>query len=202
MDIATAEIKRPSLAKIWVQVDLLKKLPHRIRLQCGESLPPFWQEVIYDKLPKYCKHCMRLRQDVKDCKLANPHLSEIHAKHESGSFRAKSTGIKQKEIATEQGEGSKIWQQKDKPKDKDKPSSSKVNNMSNGAGQTGVAQGATEAELRQATHMKKLTEGAPETTKSPKEVVEVEEEEEVFEEALDANPEVNINHATTVTLSP
>lgn len=82
LDLATAELKRPSLAKICVQVDLLKKLPHRVHLDCGEELPPFWQEIVYEKLPKYCAHCMRLGHNVRDCKFANP-SSEVHAQHET-----------------------------------------------------------------------------------------------------------------------
>lgn len=36
-DIATEEIKWPCLAKICVEVDLSKKLLHRIKLECGDS---------------------------------------------------------------------------------------------------------------------------------------------------------------------
>lgn len=75
--------------------------------------------------------------------------------------------------------------------------------MSNGAGQTRIDEGTPEAELRQAKQMEKQAEEAPETTKIPKEVFEVEEEEEdVFEEALDENLEVNITQVPTVPLGP
>lgn len=41
IDMLTAEISRPSLAKICVEVDLTKKLPSRIWLECGDSIPGF-----------------------------------------------------------------------------------------------------------------------------------------------------------------
>lgn len=46
IDNATADLSRPSVARIWAKVDLLKKLPHRIWLECGDSLLGFWQEII------------------------------------------------------------------------------------------------------------------------------------------------------------
>lgn len=73
-DLATADIKRPSLAKICIEVDLLKTLPTRVWLESGDAIPGFWQDVEYDKIPKYCRHCKRVGHDVKECKFANPHL--------------------------------------------------------------------------------------------------------------------------------
>lgn len=61
-----------SCAKICIQIDLLKKLPSRLWLECGDSIPGCWQAIEYEKLPKYCKHCMRLGHDVHACMLAHP----------------------------------------------------------------------------------------------------------------------------------
>lgn len=116
--IATTEIKRPSLAKICVHGDLLKKLPHIIRLECGDRLLTFWQELEYEKLPRYCKHCMRLGHDLNDCKLDNPSSSNIHAKHETFVYIAKNKDKQEgkKDAVTEQGGDSNRTQHKTKQK--------------------------------------------------------------------------------------
>lgn len=36
----------------------------------------FWQDVFYEKLLQYCKHCNRLGHDMSACKLAHPELSK------------------------------------------------------------------------------------------------------------------------------
>lgn len=66
MDTPTTKLSRsrPNLAKVCVQADLLKKLPSKIWVTCGESLPGFWQQVQYGNLPTYCRHCNRLGYDV------------------------------------------------------------------------------------------------------------------------------------------
>lgn len=51
-DQPTAEISRTSVARICVQVNLLKKIPSRIWLECGD-LPGFWQSIEVERLPKY-----------------------------------------------------------------------------------------------------------------------------------------------------
>lgn len=52
-ELTTAERTRPSCAKVCVQIDLLKKLPFRIGLECGDSILGCWQSIEYDNLPKY-----------------------------------------------------------------------------------------------------------------------------------------------------
>lgn len=51
----------------------MKRLPHRIWLDC-ESVDGFWQEIIYEKLLSYCKHCKKLGHDISACKIAHPYL--------------------------------------------------------------------------------------------------------------------------------
>lgn len=51
LDIAKAELKRLSIVKICIQVDLLKKLPKRIWIEMGGKLPGFWQDIEYDRIP-------------------------------------------------------------------------------------------------------------------------------------------------------
>lgn len=67
--MATAEICRPSLAKVCVQIDLLIKLPFRVWMECDGSLSGYWQSIEYDKLPHYCRSCVRLGHDMHACKM-------------------------------------------------------------------------------------------------------------------------------------
>src|SRR3954468_18855113 len=50
LDAPTAEITRPNLARLCVEIDLLKSLPPRVWIDC-DSMEGFWQEIIYEKLP-------------------------------------------------------------------------------------------------------------------------------------------------------
>lgn len=72
IDMPTVELSRPSVAKICMQLDLLKKLPSRVWLECGNSLHGFWQPFEYERVPKYCKHCFRLGHDVHSRKITHP----------------------------------------------------------------------------------------------------------------------------------
>src|SRR4051812_2196582 len=81
LDIATAEFKRPSMDKICIQVDLLKDLPKRVWLKCGGNSSGFWQEIVYDKVPQYCKHCQRLGYDISSCLLTQRSNANVHAQH-------------------------------------------------------------------------------------------------------------------------
>lgn len=71
---ATADLSWHSAAKVCVQVDLLKKLPNRVGLACGEVIQGYWQEIQFDKLTHYCKHCRSMGHDINACKIANPSL--------------------------------------------------------------------------------------------------------------------------------
>src|SRR4051812_9337647 len=71
LDTPTADLSCPNVARVCVEVDLLKRLHTRIWLDC-EEVDGFWKEVIYEKLPQYCKHCRRIGHDVNTCMLAHP----------------------------------------------------------------------------------------------------------------------------------
>src|SRR4051812_5061445 len=75
LDAPTADLSRPSVARVCVEVDLLKRLPPRLWLDC-EAVDGFWQEVIYEKIPQYCRHCKRLVHDMSVCMLAHPELAK------------------------------------------------------------------------------------------------------------------------------
>src|SRR5436190_17626985 len=84
LDAATADLSRPNVARVCVEIDLLKKLTHRVRLDC-EDAEGFWQDVIYEKLPSYCKNCKHLGHDSSICLLAHPELAQPkNPKHQKG----------------------------------------------------------------------------------------------------------------------
>lgn len=66
-DAATATLVRPSVAKVCVEMDLLKKFPNRVWIGCGDS--GFWQLVQYEKVPMYCTKCMKQRHEKAQCKM-------------------------------------------------------------------------------------------------------------------------------------
>nr|XP_009773649.1 PREDICTED: uncharacterized protein LOC104223846 [Nicotiana sylvestris] len=64
---------RPSTARVKVILDLLDKLPTRIRLQhvdnASGKIVEVFQEVIYDNLPGYCIYCKRQGHVEEMCRL-------------------------------------------------------------------------------------------------------------------------------------
>ncbi|KAG5600333.1 hypothetical protein H5410_031703 [Solanum commersonii] len=64
---------RPSTARVKVILDLMEKLPNRIRLQFvnGKSgkLIEVFQEIVYDNLPLYCNYCKHRGHDEDSCRL-------------------------------------------------------------------------------------------------------------------------------------
>lgn len=65
MDAATTDITRPSVARVCVEMDLLKKFPHKIWIGSGSN--GYWQCVTYEKFPKYCSKCYSQGHAVEDC---------------------------------------------------------------------------------------------------------------------------------------
>lgn len=70
IDTSTAELNRPSLARVCVEVDLKSKLPNRVWIGCGEW--GFWQEVCYEHLPKYCIYCSKKGHGITYCLFKSP----------------------------------------------------------------------------------------------------------------------------------
>lgn len=56
MDSATASLKRPSIARVQVELDLLKERPSKIWITIEEE-EGFWQKIVSDEVPDYCRHC-------------------------------------------------------------------------------------------------------------------------------------------------
>lgn len=97
MDTATAELTRPSVARMCIEMDLLKKIPGRIWIGCGET--GYWQKVTYEKVPKYCVKCYKQGHDSSECK-------DVGGKNE---YRVEEQVQQKKEI---QGEGvQQVWKQ-------------------------------------------------------------------------------------------
>ncbi|KAG5598535.1 hypothetical protein H5410_029905 [Solanum commersonii] len=73
IDKATQIKSRPSTARVKVILDLMEKLPNRIRLQFVDGktgkLIEVFQESVYDNLPLYCNYCKHQGHDEDSCRL-------------------------------------------------------------------------------------------------------------------------------------
>ncbi|XP_070052665.1 uncharacterized protein [Nicotiana tomentosiformis] len=71
LDAATYERTRPSMAKIRVEVNLLKPLAKSVFIgQEYEDSPldGYTQKLEYEGIPMYCKHCRKTRHNVIECR--------------------------------------------------------------------------------------------------------------------------------------
>ncbi|KAH0683369.1 hypothetical protein KY290_021955 [Solanum tuberosum] len=72
IDKATQDKTRPSTARVKVILDLMDKLPKRMRLQYLDEqtgkIQEVFQEFIYDNLPLYCNHCKHQGHDENNCR--------------------------------------------------------------------------------------------------------------------------------------
>ena len=67
LDSATAAGTRPSVARVCVEVDLLKPICSRVWVAV-EGEGGFWQNIVLENTPKYCSACWRLGHSVEECK--------------------------------------------------------------------------------------------------------------------------------------
>lgn len=72
---------RPSMARVCVEIDLLKPRPNRIWLGMGAGGK--WQKIIYERVPKFCSHCMLRGHDNESCR----HLLQPMEKREKTSTK-------------------------------------------------------------------------------------------------------------------
>ncbi|XP_070034157.1 uncharacterized protein [Nicotiana tomentosiformis] len=75
IDKATQTKSRASTARVKAILDLMGKLPHKLRLQfldkqMGRMVEVF-QDFVYDNLPLYCNHCKHQGHDEKICHRLN-----------------------------------------------------------------------------------------------------------------------------------
>ncbi|OIT22687.1 hypothetical protein A4A49_29099 [Nicotiana attenuata] len=71
MDLATKGRTRPSMAKVRVEIDLLKDQPNSVYVgQTYDNAPQkgFVQKIEYEGVPKYCKFCRKLGHNLIYCR--------------------------------------------------------------------------------------------------------------------------------------
>lgn len=71
LDMATINKTRPSCARVKVQIDLLAKLPKRVRMDIEDEVigatRTEWVGIQYDYIPKYCKECKLQGHNEEAC---------------------------------------------------------------------------------------------------------------------------------------
>ncbi|KAJ8749334.1 hypothetical protein K2173_018818 [Erythroxylum novogranatense] len=73
IDSATASLKIPSLARVQVEIDLLKDRPDKAWIDV-EGSNGFWQKLVDEKVPSYCQHCWHVGHSEDLCHVNNPDL--------------------------------------------------------------------------------------------------------------------------------
>ncbi|KAF3663272.1 hypothetical protein FXO37_12058 [Capsicum annuum] len=78
VDMATKNHTRPNCARVKIEVDLVAKLPHRIKInEKGDvtgNIKSKWIKIQYDHKPKYCKECGLQGYDEETCWDIHPEL--------------------------------------------------------------------------------------------------------------------------------
>lgn len=72
IDAATLALRRPSVARVLIEMDISKQPPNRIWI--GEDQDGFWQAVEYESWPKFCGFCTRFGHEDVECFRKNPDL--------------------------------------------------------------------------------------------------------------------------------
>lgn len=65
MDSAMLQGLRPSVIRLYVEVDISKSLTGRLHIQAGHY--EFYLAVEYEDIPLFCSECRVLRHEVKNC---------------------------------------------------------------------------------------------------------------------------------------
>ncbi|KAJ8767652.1 hypothetical protein K2173_018210 [Erythroxylum novogranatense] len=73
IDSVTASLKRPSMARVQVEIDLLKDRPDKASIDV-EGSNGFWQKLDYEKVPSYCQHCWHVGHSEDLYHVNNPEL--------------------------------------------------------------------------------------------------------------------------------
>lgn len=76
LDEATTKLKRPSVARIQVEIDVLRDRPEKIWIQMG-SKEGYWQKIEYENVPPYCRHRWHIGHEENLCHVHNPELKSI-----------------------------------------------------------------------------------------------------------------------------
>mgnify|MGYP001560426426 CR=1 FL=1 len=70
VDAATTDLKRPSVARVLVELDVA--VPPVKRVWIGDENVGSWQKVEYEQWPEYCRFCERIGHLEQDCFKKNP----------------------------------------------------------------------------------------------------------------------------------
>ncbi|KAG9444382.1 hypothetical protein H6P81_015722 [Aristolochia fimbriata] len=65
MDDPTRNLSRTNVARVCVEVDLLKEPPRQVWVGVGEG--GFWQDMCYPRLPSFCRNCREQGHSTKVC---------------------------------------------------------------------------------------------------------------------------------------
>lgn len=88
MDVPTRRLSRTNVARVCVEVDLLKEHPHQVWI--GVENGGFWQAVKYERLPSYCTNCRQQGHSAGICKRKrNTGTSRILEMEETKSMNQK-----------------------------------------------------------------------------------------------------------------
>ncbi|XP_022865637.1 uncharacterized protein LOC111385479 isoform X2 [Olea europaea var. sylvestris] len=71
IDEATTDLRRPSEARVCIEVNLGHKLPDRVWIERAGNRG-FWQTVIYEKRPIFCFSCKHLGHSYDQCTTVPP----------------------------------------------------------------------------------------------------------------------------------
>ena len=74
LDEATANLSRPSVARVLVEVDVSKKYKDRIWI--GTEKVGFFQRAVFENMPKYCNYCYKMGHEMNECYVKAPSLKE------------------------------------------------------------------------------------------------------------------------------
>lgn len=72
LDKATQDRTRPSTARVKVLIDLMDKHPKRVKInivdmKSGKNVE-YFQQIVFDNLPKYCMCCKHQGHEEKSCR--------------------------------------------------------------------------------------------------------------------------------------
>lgn len=73
LDEATLKLKRPSVARVQIVLDVLLERPDKICIQMG-SKEGYWQPIEYENIPPYCHHCWHSGYEEALCHIFHPDL--------------------------------------------------------------------------------------------------------------------------------
>ncbi|XP_027124270.2 uncharacterized protein [Coffea arabica] len=75
VDEATAALKRPSVARLLLEVDVLNS--PRSRIWIGDDQWGFWQKIEYEEYPSYCVFCSSIGHVESTCHQKHPELRPV-----------------------------------------------------------------------------------------------------------------------------